>query len=261
MAYEFVGAKYERVSSHQREWGMKLISELDLQGTERVLDLGCGDGFLTAQIADRLLNGEVAGIDASQGMIEATRGKERQNLRFILMDIDQIDFRGEFDVVFSNAALHWVKDHERLPANVFNALRAGGRARFNFGGYGNCPRLFRVLREAMALGRFDKYFSRFEWPWCMPTVAEYEQLVRTAGFSPVRVWGDNIENFFTHADAMIGWLEQPCLVPFLAVIAEPDKKSFRDFTTARMLEENRQSDGRFLEIFRRINLFAVKPGE
>jgi len=66
MTHEFDGRRYERASAHQKEWGTKLIAELGLQGAERVLDLGCGDGALTAQIADLLPRGTVVGIDASQ---------------------------------------------------------------------------------------------------------------------------------------------------------------------------------------------------
>src|SRR6266542_575984 len=110
MTHEFEGKKYEKASAHQKEWGASIIAELNLKGTERVLDLGCGDGVLTAQFAYLLPHGEAVGIDASQGMIDVAREKERGNLRFFLQDIECLDFKGEFDLVFSNAALHWVKD-------------------------------------------------------------------------------------------------------------------------------------------------------
>ncbi len=114
MTHEFDGKKYEKASAHQREWGTKLIAELGLSGSEAVLDLGCGDGTLTAQIADLLPYDEVMGIDASQGMIDAARPKERKNLSFCKMDINDLDFRERFDVVFSNATLHSLG--ERSPA-------------------------------------------------------------------------------------------------------------------------------------------------
>ena len=69
MTHEFNGRKYEKASTHQKEWGAKLIAELELRGRERVLDLGCGDGVLTVQITDLVPRGEVVGIDASRGMI------------------------------------------------------------------------------------------------------------------------------------------------------------------------------------------------
>jgi trans-aconitate methyltransferase len=108
MTHEFDGEQYAKASAHQKEWGARLIAQLNLQGTERILDLGCGDGALSAQIADLVPEGEVVGIDASRGMIEAARPKARKNLRFVLMDIDELDYVEQFDVVFSNAALHWI---------------------------------------------------------------------------------------------------------------------------------------------------------
>ena len=137
MTFDFDAERYKKASAHQRQWGKKLIAELDLKGNERILDLGCGDGGITVQLAKLVPNGLVVGIDASQGMIEAARNTYKaENMRFDLMDIGAIDFDDEFDVVFSNAALHWVKGHERLIANVYRSLRASGVARFNFAGDG-----------------------------------------------------------------------------------------------------------------------------
>jgi len=173
MTHEFEGKKYEKASAHQKEWGTKLIAELDLQGTERILDLGCGDGALSAYIADLVPHGEVVGIDASRGMIEAARSKVRKNLRFLLMDINELNDVGQFDVVFSNATLHWVKDHRRLLRSVDRALLGGGRLRFNFAGEGNCSHFFSVIREAMSAEEFAVHFAGFDWPWYMPSVEEY----------------------------------------------------------------------------------------
>jgi trans-aconitate 2-methyltransferase len=258
MTHEFDGKKYEKASAHQKEWGAKLITELDLFGTERVLDLGCGDGTLTARIADLVPDGEVVGIDASKGMIDAARPKERKNLRFVLMDIDRMDFIDEFDIVFSNAALHWVKNHRRLLLNVLKALRADGMLRFNFAGDGNCAQFFKVVREAMVHDNFKEYFSSFEWPWYMPTVAEYERLIGQTGLCHARVWGENADRFFPDAESMIKWVDQPSIVPFLAEIPGPDRNSFRNLVVGRMIEETQLQDGRCFETFRRINVYARK---
>ena len=256
MTHEFDGRKYERVSAAQKQWGRKLIEELGLEGTERVLDLGCGDGTLTAGIADRLPDGEAIGIDASRGMIDAARCKQRENLHFILMDIDHLPFVDEFDIVFSSATLHWVKDHQRLIRNVRRALRRHGRLRFNFAGDGNCSHFLKVIRQAMALDAFAPYFAGFQWPWYMPRIDEYTSLVGRSDLCNARVWGENADRFFPDAEAMIGWLDQPCLVPFLAYIPEKHRPSFRDFVVKRMVEETRQEDGRCFETFRRINVSA-----
>lgn len=258
MTYEFDGKKYATASSHQKEWGERIIDELALQGAERILDLGCGDGALTAEIARLVPRGEAVGIDASRGMIDAAMPKQRANLRFLLMDIGALAIDGEFDIVFSNATLHWVKDHRRLLAEVRRILRPGGIARFNFAGAGNCAHFYRVIRESMARPDFAPHFAQFSWPWYMPAVEDYQELVEEAGFSRAEVWGENADRFFPGTEALVKWIDQPSLVPFLACVPAHDKAAFREFVVTRMIEVTLQADGTCFETFRRINLLARK---
>ncbi len=258
MTHEFDGKKYEKASTHQKEWGTKLIAELDLQGHEHVLDLGCGDGRLTVQIAELLPGGHVVGIDASQGMIDAALPKTRENLRFHRIDINDLNFVEQFDVALSNATLHWIKHHQRWLENVQRALRTGGRIRFNFAGDGNCYHFFKVIREAMALDKFAAYFIEFGWPWYMPTVDDYRTLVESSRLHDARIWGENADRYFPDEDTMIRWVDQPSLVPFLAHVPTPNKDAFREFVVRRMIEETKQEGGSCFETFRRINLSATK---
>ncbi len=141
MPTEFDGKRYRETSTHQKEWGARLIEELNLRGNERILDIGCGDGALTTNLADGVSHGSVLGIDASAGMIDTARSQKRPNLCFQLLDVLDADFRGEFDVIFSNATLHWVRDHEMLLPILYRALNENGILRVNFAGDGNCSTL------------------------------------------------------------------------------------------------------------------------
>lgn len=258
MTHEFDGNKYKAASTHQKEWGMKLIQELSISGTERILDLGCGDGALTAQLAALSPQGSVVGIDASLGMIEAARSHQADNLSFEVGDINLLNFDNEFDIIFSNATLHWIKDHEPLLGNVFRALKKGGILKFNFAGDGNCANFFRIVKEAIKLPQFASYFHDFEWPWYMPTSGEYELLVRRIPFTEFRTGGENADRFFADKETMIKWIDQPSLVPFMKLVPDEHKESFRQFVIERMIQETCQADGRCFETFRRINLIAKK---
>lgn len=209
MTYDFDGDKYSIASSHQREWGGKVITELSLNGNERILDLGCGVGALTAQLADLVPHGFVLGIDSSPSMIEAAKKHKKSNLSFSIKDINSLDFFDEFDLVFSNAALHWVKNHDRLLRNVYACLKNHGIIRFDFAAEGNCSFLIKIMHEAIRIHKYAKYFSNFEWPWYMPKVKEYEEFMQRYPFHDIKVWGGNADRFFPNADALIKWIDQP----------------------------------------------------
>lgn len=259
MAFEFNGGKYKKASAHQKEMGRKLISELKLQGNEKILDLGCGDGVLTEEISRLATNGKVVGIDASSGMIETARNLESHNLVFIQMDIDNIAFQEEFDLIVSNATLHWVKNHEKLLQNLYKALKPDGIVRYNFAGEGNCVNLIHVVREVMAYESFVGYFHNFDWPWYMPKLCDYEKIANRSEFREKKIWGENTDGYFSSVDEMIGWIDQPGLVPFLQSIdTKEHKENFRDMVIKKMIKRTKQNDGRCFETGSRINFLARK---
>jgi trans-aconitate 2-methyltransferase len=92
----------------------------------------------------------------------------------------------------------------------------------------------------------------------MPAVDEYTALVEASGLRDVKVWGENADRFFADANAIIQWIDQPSIVPFLACVTERQKKEFRDYVVRRIIEETKQDDGRCFETFRRINVSAHK---
>lgn len=259
MGFEFDGEKYKKASNHQKEWGAKLIGEFEFTGTERILDLGCGDGAITAQLASLVPEGLVVGIDASSNMIETAKKNHNQpNLKFELLDINTINFREEFDCILSNATLHWVKDHKKLLENVRAGLVPGGIFRFNFAADGNCSNFYREIKEVMTLPRYAPYFESFEWPWYMPVLEEYETLAIKTSLSEVEVWGENADRYFPDAETMVKWIDQPSIVPFLKEIHKKDKNGFRNMVVEKMIEATLQEDGTCFETFRRVNIRGKK---
>jgi trans-aconitate 2-methyltransferase len=254
----FDGEKYRAASAHQKEWGTKVIADLPLTGRERILDLGCGDGALTAELAVRVPEGMVVGIDSSPSMIAAASRVTRPNLRFELLDMSRMNCEEQFDAVFSNSALHWVKDHNDLLRRVLCALKPGGFARFNFPGHGNCATFNDTVRQVMALPNYAPGFRTFDWPWYMPTPDAYYRLTSALPCRDLEVHGENADRFFPDAEAMIRWIDQPCLVPFLPHVAPAERESFRAQVIERMLQATRHADGRCFELFRRVHVFFRK---
>lgn len=259
MTFEFDGEKYKQASEQQKAWGRKLIAGLEFRGSEKILDLGCGDGVLTVELAKLVPGGFALGIDASESMIEtAKKYNAGANVRFELLDINAIEFESEFDMVFSNATLHWVKDHKKLLSNVFKTMKDKGVARFQFAGDGNCSNLIRILKEAISAKEYASYFTELDWPWYMPAVDEYRALLDEATFAEKKVWSENTDRHFENAEAMTKWIDQPSLVPFLGFIAGKDRQQFREAVVERMIKETLQSDGTYFETFRRINVLVRK---
>lgn len=132
--YEWDARAYERHSEGQLKWALELMDKINWTGRESVIDLGCGDGKVTARLAGRVPRGRVLGIDSAPPMIDLAVKKyppsAYPNLAFRKMDVRDLDFQEEFDVAFSNAALHWVKDQRNVLIRVAKALRPGGRIQF-----------------------------------------------------------------------------------------------------------------------------------
>lgn len=254
------GRDYERHSPHQREWGNSLIGELRLRGDERILDLGCGDGSLTRKLADLVPRGSVLGIDAAPEMLEAARAKCGPNMRLQQLDINALAFEAEFDVVFSNASLHWVHDHAVLLRNIHRALRPGGIVRVQFGCDGNCPNLLACLRRQMAIPPFPEAFAGFRWPWYFPALPAYKDVLRRSAFAQWRAWIENKDQRFPSAEAIVGWIDNPCLIPFVQALPAGLRKRFRDGVVEAMLVRTRQPDGSHIEPFVRMNVRARKAG-
>jgi trans-aconitate 2-methyltransferase len=259
-AYDFDGDAYLKASGHQKEWGRKLISELPVRHDSRILDLGCGDGTLTRMISEKVPAGIVVGIDASEGMIRKAREYETDNCRFFVKDINALDYTDEFDMIISNATLHWIKDHRALLANCRKGLHKGGIIRFNFAGEGNCLNFNTVVRGLMSDIRYRRYFEEFEWPWYMPATPEYLALFESNAFTNVKVWSESADRYFRDEDEMNQWIRMPSLVPFLRVINnDSDKENFALDTMRLMADKTRQEDSRCFEYFRRLNVYAEKP--
>jgi trans-aconitate 2-methyltransferase len=190
--------------------------------------------------------------------IETARKLKTSNLAFKLQDINSLDYTNEFDLIFSNATLHWIKDHNRLLTNVFKALRQNGIYRCNFAADGNCTNLFTIIKEAIKLPEYSGYFTGFEWPWYMPETNAYESLVQKFPFHEVKVWGEKADRYFPDADAITKWIDQPSLVPFLEVVPQNVKQSFRNHVVEKMLAATLQKNEKCFETFRRINVRARK---
>ena len=168
-------AQYADNARFVSDLGAPVLDLLAPRAGQRVLDIGCGDGALTARIA--AAGAEVLAIDHSRSQVEAAR---ELGLEARLMSALELDFEGEFDAVFSNAALHWIKPPETVVANVARALKPGGRFVGEFGGAGNVALIKAALIAALDARGLDGAAAD---PWYFPTPDDYGGLLAAAGFT------------------------------------------------------------------------------
>lgn len=182
---------YAKNSSAQLQWAQELIEKLALRGHESLLDIGCGDGKITAEFARILGKGRVLGLDASPSMIrlasESFPLERHPNLSFVQMDATDIRIAEGFDIAFSNAALHWIGDHPAILRGVRGCLKPGGRLLFQMGGRGNVAELFRVVGELTGSSSWRRYFDGFTPPYYFYGPEEYEAWLGQCGFRPGHV--------------------------------------------------------------------------
>jgi trans-aconitate 2-methyltransferase len=189
--YKWNAVDYAKSSSVQQQWARELIRKLNLKGNERLLDIGSGDGKVTAEIASHLMNGSVIGIDNSEDMIGLAQSifsaDTFSNLKFQLMDASNLQFENEFDVVFSNATLHWIFDQRPVLCGINKGLKHGGKVLLQMGGYGNAGEVMEVLTRTLGREEWRKYFDSFGFSYGFFSPDEYSLWLREAGLNIRRV--------------------------------------------------------------------------
>jgi SAM-dependent methyltransferase len=229
--------------------GQPVLDLLQPQPGERILDLGCGDGILTEKLV--ALGAKVVGIDNSPDMIAAAR---LRGIDARMMDARSLTFENEFDAVFSNAALHWVKDDPDAPvAGVFRALVAGGRFVGELGGHGCVGAITVALMATLERRGIGDAASLI--PWYFPTVDEYEVRLRRAGFEPQSV--QLIPRPTPLPTGMRGWLET-FANPFCAGLVQNERDDFLDEVTAMLKPVLCDSKGRWTADYMRLRFAAIK---
>ena len=275
-------ADYAANSLVQQTWARELIAQLKLRGDERILDVGCGDGKVTAEIARAVPRGAAAGIDASPQMIEFARKTFRPekfpNLKFCVMDAREIKAacfsspsppqkeeragpssvavlrrvevrrlaapnskplaptlsplrRGEgvkitpFDLVFSNAALHWVDDHQAFLLGAASVLRPGGRLVVSCGGKGNAQDVFVAARPEIRLKRWREFFRGMGKPYFFYSPEDYEKWLPHFGFKTRGVRLVPKDATYDGRNGFVAWLRTTWL-PYVQRVPEDLREEF-----------------------------------
>jgi trans-aconitate 2-methyltransferase len=183
---EWNASEYARLSALQAAMAEEVLLLLDLKGTERILDIGCGNGKTTAEIAARVPGGNVVGVDASAGMIAFATAQSdpglHPNLQFAVADARHLLYEHEFDLVVSFNALHWIPEQDQALQSIHLAVKQDGVAQLRLVPKGKRQSLEDVIEETRLSPRWIGYFRSFQDPYLHLTAEQYGDLAERYGF-------------------------------------------------------------------------------
>lgn len=240
---------YAKDARFVSELGMPVVRLLAPGVHERILDLGCGDGYLAQQML--LMGCDVVGVDSSRELVNAAKAR---GVDARVMNAEALTFDNEFDAVFSNAALHWMVHLDKVMAGVYRALRDGGRFVAECGGKGNVKAIRDGIRYAFELRGLEEY--ALPKPWHFLDVPQAEKLLEDAGF---RV--ETIELFGrpTLLPGDVGDWVSTFARDFLASFDAENRKDFLDDVIEFCKPKMMQEDGTWVADYVRLRFSAVKP--
>ena len=255
MSHAWNAAEYHRVSDPQVSWGRAVLGRLELRGDERVIDLGCGTGRLTRELAARVPGGAVVGLDASRDMLTqaATHlaGAEPP-VRLVQALLPAIPITNWADVVFSTATFHWVRDHPALFAAIRAALVPGGRLHAQCGGGPNLAVARAPAEAVMKLARYAPYFSGWQGAWEFADDRISADRLRDAGFKDIETSLEAAPVDFTDERAYRAYVSTVVFRLHLAHLPDALRAPFLDDLVSRV----RDLPQRFRLDYWRLNLRA-----
>ena len=228
--------------------GMPVVELLNPKPDERILDLGCGDGALTGKLLD--LGCLVVGVDASTEQIEAAR---KRGLDAHVVDGQALSYNNEFDAVFSNAALHWMKHSDAVLAGVWQALKPGGRFVAECGAAGNVAKIVAAVYQVLRARSIDPEPIN---PWYFPTPEIYTKQLQAQGFTvtsmgliprPTLLPGD-----------IIDWLEI-FTGTFLNAVPDADRSAVMNEIRNVLQPDLCDAEGKWTADYVRLRFAATKP--
>jgi trans-aconitate 2-methyltransferase len=253
-------AKYHRISDPQLAWGRSVAARLTPTAGERILDLGCGTGRLTKEIA-ATLGIFVVGLDRSAAMLQeaATRRRDRDGgqtpaLVYVRGDGAALPFVDALDAVFSTATFHWIPNHDRLFQSIHRALKKDGRLVAQGGGAGNLERLYGRARRLMRSPQYARFFTSWSEPHHFENVADTERRLTAAGFDRIDVSLVFAPVSFERSEDYTEFVAAVCLRHQLASLPVEDRQGFMN----RVTDEAAADDPPLTLDYWRLNISARK---
>lgn len=252
------GDEYAKNNDSQKSSAEDFMQRVQFEGTESILDVGCGDGKITAAMARSVPKGEVVGVDISPSMIQAAKGafSEQQNLRFFIEDAAKIDFDQKFDLITSFTVMQFVLEQTQALQGFQKALKAGGKLWIQMP-TGLPAAMQKALEKTLSSEKWQASFAQFSAPWAFYQADEYKILLEKTHFKTTRLDVVTKHERFPSRAAFHGFIKQ--WFPYLRPLAADQKDAFLTDLLDQYLSILPADDqGRVSWIVDRLEVEAVK---
>jgi len=242
---------YDSKHSFVSNYGADVVELLSPKKGEHILDLGCGTGDLAKTLYDLGVN--VTGIDYSANMIEQAKSKYPE-ISFHVQDVLNLPYHNEFDAIFSNAVLHWVKQPKQALENIFKSLKKDGRFVAELGGKGNVQMITDEVRK-----QFDRLGLTFDeevFPWYFPSVGEYTKLMEEVGFQVAFAYHFDRPTVLEGEDGLKNWLEMFGGLMFDGL--ENETKTSIMNNAEFNLRDTMMENGNWIADYKRLRVIGIK---
>jgi trans-aconitate 2-methyltransferase len=230
-----------------------LLALVNIRPNLKVIDLGCGTGELTRHLADALPHSDVTGLDSSPQMLEKAASYASPSLRFVQGDQSQLT--GEWDLIFSNAALHWSENHAKLIPFLYEKLSSGGQIAVQVpSNFNHISHL--LIRETAAEQPFQTILHGFQRHAPVLSIEEYAQLFFDCGAENIVVFERVYAHVLENSDAVVEWISGTACVPYFEQLGD-----HKDEFVATIREKLRKAmpQSPVFYPFRRTFFSAYKP--
>ena len=244
----------------QERWGRRVIESRHWIGNEVVMDAGCGTGTVSKFIAEKVHSGVVYAVDIDSNMIDQARKvlANFHNVKIIESDLLNIELSIKVDVIFSNAAVHWILDHRALFERFWNLLKDdSGELLIQYGGFGNLEKILTSINKVKQADEFKEYFVGWKEPWYFPRPNDTKALLKEIGFRKIKVNLSNEPTIFPNQTNYSKFVKTVIMNPFLERLPTYDlKDKFLDMFLQKVQQGNQKL--RWLLEYLRLNIVAYK---
>lgn len=240
---------YDNKHSYVAEYGKSMIDLINVEKNQKILDLGCGTGVLTNELAKK--GATVIGTDLSEDMIEQANANY-PSMNFQVEDAINLPFENVFDTVFSNAVFHWIPNQEKLLHSVYTSLKENGILICEFGAKNNINQIITAIEKITGQMGYS-YHSLFYFP----SKAEYKLLLEQAGFEVKHIMEYNRPTPLADGEkGLRNWINQFFAGDLVIFSEEQKEKIFCE--TEKLCKNNLWKEGKWVADYRRIQVVAIK---